>query len=80
MEKNFMISFRFGGRTIYANVFEYRHSPAVYDVHFIDHVVPAKITLHEQDGHIVPDPATEESNSELVKQAIEAIKRNPSRI
>jgi hypothetical protein len=79
MEKNFMISIPFDGRTVYANVFEYRHSPAVYHVHFIDHVVPNQLKLYERDGEIVPDEV-DHANPELVSQVVVAIKNNPHRI
>lgn len=74
-----MISIRFEGHTVYANVFEQRHSPAVYHVHFIDHVVPEQITLYEKGEEIVADSA-DGLNSELVKQVTVAIKNNPARI
>ena len=74
-----MISINFDGRTVYANVFEYRHSPAVYHIHFIDHVVPKQIKLHEENGEIRPDPS-DGLNPELVEKVIQEIKRNPNRI
>jgi hypothetical protein len=79
MEKNFMISIRFEGRTVYANVFEYRHSPAVYHVFFIDHVVPIQLKLYERGAEILPDDA-DHANPELVKQVVTAIKNSPHRI
>lgn len=75
-----MISIQFEGRTVYANVFEYRHSPAVYHVFFIDHVVPIQLKLYERDDdQISPDDA-DHANPELVKQVVAAIKNNPNRI
>lgn len=79
MERNFMISIQFEGRTVYANVFEYRHSPAVYHVHFIDHVVPNQLKLYERDGEISAD-AVDRANPELVKQVVIAIRNNPNRV
>lgn len=79
MEKNFMISIRFEGRTVYANVFEYRHSPAVYHVFFIDHVVPIQLKLYERNEEIVADDA-DHANPELVRKVVVAIKNNPNRI
>lgn len=79
MEKNFMINIKYAGRQIYANVFEYRHSPAVYHVHFIEQIEPTHLTLHEEDGQIIPDPAAK-SNPELVRLVITAIENNPNRI
>lgn len=79
MEKNFMISIQFEGRTLYANVFEYRHSPAVYHVQFIDYSFPAQLKLYERDGDILPDDS-EQANAGLVQEVIRAIKNSPHRI
>ena len=74
-----MISFHLDGRQVYANVFEQRHSPAVYKIHFIDHIVPADIKLHEKNGKIVADAAYD-LDPELVKAVIKEIVNNPNRI
>lgn len=75
-----MINIRYEGREIYANVFEYKHSPAVYHVHFVDDFIqPSQIILHEENDRIIPDPAGK-SNPRLVKMVIEAIENNPNRV
>lgn len=74
-----MISFQFDGRAVYANVFEYRHSPAVYHVQFIDYVTPTHLILHETDGDIVAEDAPG-LDPRIVELVIAAIKRNPNRI
>lgn len=79
MEKNFMISIQFEGRTLYGNVFEYRHSPAVYHVHFIDSITPGQLKLYERNGDIVADDA-DYVNPQLVQQVVFAIKNSPHRI
>jgi len=80
MEKNFMINFHYKGRQIYANVHEYKHSPAVYHVHFIDHIEPRRLDLHEtEDGVIVADISVN-TNPQLVQLVIDAIIRQPDRM
>ena len=74
-----MISFHLDGRQIYANVFEQKHSPAVYSVHFIDHIIPGEITLYEQNGQIEADPA-DNLNPKLVEVVVKEILNNPARI
>ena len=71
---------KYDGRQLYANVFEYKHSPAVYHVHFVDDSVePRQIILHEENDRIIPDPAGK-SNPELVEMVIEEILKNPNRV
>jgi hypothetical protein len=79
MERNFMISIQFEGHTVYANVFEYHHSPAVFHVYFIDHVVPNQLKLYERNGEVVPDDA-DNANPTLVQKVVVAIKNSPHRI
>lgn len=80
MIKNFMINITYEGRQVYANVFEYKDSPAIYHVHFIDdYIEPQKITLHEKDGRIIPDPEGL-SDPALVQSVIKAVESNPNRI
>lgn len=74
-----MISIQFEGRTVYANVFEYRHSPAVFHVYFIDHVVPNQLKLYERNEEIVPD-VVDHANPVLVREVVSAIKNSPHRI
>ncbi|HYF31226.1 MAG TPA: hypothetical protein VD993_08915 [Chitinophagaceae bacterium] len=79
MEKNFMINIEYEGRQVYANVFEYKRSPAWYHVHFIDHIELNRMTLHEKDGRIIADPE-DQANPDLIQLVIEAIEKNPNRI
>ena len=80
MIRNFMINIKFEGRQLYANVFEYKFSPAVYHVHFVDdNVESGQITLHEKDGKIIPDPAGK-TDPQLMQMVIEEIKKNPNRV
>ena len=80
MIKNFMINIKYEGRQVYANVFEYKDSPAIFHVNFVDDYVDSgKLILHEKDGMIIPDPAGK-TNPELVKLVIEAIENNPNKV
>ena len=75
-----MINIKYDGRQVYANVFEYKDSPAVFHVNFIDdYVEPGKLILHEKDGMIIADPAGK-AKPDLVQLVIEAIENNPNKI
>ena len=49
-----MLEFHYEGERFFANVMEYRHSPAVYYVSFINapHLRPRKLILEEVNGKI----------------------------
>ena len=75
-----MINIKYGGRQVYANVFEYKDSPAIYHVNFVDdYMETGKLILHERDGMIIPDPAGT-ADPQLVQLVIEEIEKNPNRI
>ena len=54
MTRLFMLEFNYEGERYFANVIEYRHSPAVYYVNLINaaHIRPRKLILEEVDGKI----------------------------
>jgi len=53
-----MLEFNYEGERFFANVIEYRHSPAVYYVNLINapHVRPRKLILEDVDGRVELSP------------------------
>ena len=58
MTRLFMLEFNYEGERFFANVIEYRHSPAVYYVNLINapHVRPRKLILEDVDGRVELSP------------------------
>ena len=75
-----MINIKYEGRQLYANVFERKDSPAIYHVNIIDdYMEVGRLTLHERDGKIIPDPEGT-ADPQIIKLVIDAIEKNPNRI
>jgi hypothetical protein len=58
MTRLFMLEFNYEGERYFANVIEYRHSPAVYYVNLINapHMRPRKLILEDVEGGIELSP------------------------
>ena len=68
MTRLFMLEFRYGGERFFANVIEYRHSPAIYFVNLINapQVRPRKLIFDTIDGKIVLSPDSLPAKKEMV--------------
>ena len=68
MTRLFMLEFNYEGERYFANVIEYRHSPAVYYVNLINapHMRPRKLILEDVDGGVELSPDSQPARKELV--------------
>jgi len=78
MTRLFMLEFNYEGERYFANVIEYRHSPAIYYVNLINapHLRPRKLILEETDGKIELSPDSLPARKELVNTIIAKIEDN----
>ena len=68
MTRLFMLEFTYQGERYFANVIEYRHSPAVFYVNLINAPSnkPRKLILEEVNGRISLSRNSQPANSEFV--------------
>ena len=76
-----MLEFNYEGERFFANVIEYRHSPAIYYVNLINapHLRPRKLIMEDMNGRVELSPDSLPARKELVdtiSQKIEEYVRN----
>jgi len=81
MTRLFMLEFNYEGERFFANVIEYRHSPAIYYVNLINapHLRPRKLIMEDMNGRVELSPDSLPARKELVdtiSQKIEEYVRN----
>jgi len=73
-----MLEFNYEGERYFANVIEYRHSPAVYYVNLINatHLRPRKMIFEEINGAIELSPDSLPVRKELVNAIVGKIEEH----
>ena len=82
MTRLFMLEFNYEGERFFANVIEYRHSPAVYYVNLINapHIRPRKLILEDANGRVELSqdslPARKELVETIARKIEDYVKKN----
>ena len=78
MTRLFMLEFKYEGERYFANVIEYRHSPAIYYVNLINapHLRPRKIILEDVNGRVELSQDSLPARQELVDTIARKIEEN----
>ena len=78
MTRLFMIEFKYQGENYFANVIEYRHSPAVFYVNLINapYIRPRKLILEQVKDKIELSPDSLPAGKEFVNAIIRKIEEN----
>ena len=77
MTRLFMLEFKYEGERFFANVIEYRHSPAVYFVNLINapHLRPRRLIFETVGDKIELSPDSQPARKELVEAICRGIEQ-----
>jgi hypothetical protein len=78
MTRLFMLEFKYEGERFFANVIEYRHSPAVYFVNLINapHLRPRRLIFETVNDKIELSPDSKPARKELVEAICHGIEES----